>query len=158
MGSLEDCFVPAISMDDKASTLFSLTDSMAMDSTSTSSCSSNDLPDAHAGPLYHMGSLIAGLPCRRGLSNFYGGKSQSFSSLEDVKCVEHLAKPENSYYRRKKLKGCHECGLKHSKSYEPRISSASMISKRPQKGSTMMKKAASFFLSSGLPVSPANTR
>ncbi|KAH9306102.1 hypothetical protein KI387_010506, partial [Taxus chinensis] len=75
------------------------------------------------GPLYHLNTLAATLPChgifRRGLSNFYRGKSQSFSCLADVKGVEELAKPEDSYKRKKNLKMIRR-----------RESPASMISKR----------------------------
>ncbi|GLJ43967.1 hypothetical protein SUGI_0916620 [Cryptomeria japonica] len=128
-----------------------------MGTKSTNSCWNNNTSEAHGGPLYHMSSLTAALPCKRGLSKFYGGKSQSFSCLEDVTCIDELAKTQDSYYSKKKNKGCHERGLRHSKSYEPRISSASMISKRPQKASKMMigKKAMSLSMSSELSLSNA---
>lgn len=41
---------------------------------------------------------------RRGLSKHFQGKSQSFTSLANVMCLEDLAKPENPY--NKKLKSC----------------------------------------------------
>lgn len=50
--------------------------------------------------------------CRRGLSKFYQGKSQSFTCLSRVKSIEDLPKKEaNPYRTRRKL-------LKESKSYE----------------------------------------
>eukprot|EP00253_Pinus_taeda_P036229 PITA_36229 len=53
------------------------------------------MPDGNGGPHFHMKSLRPNLPSqKRGLSNFYNGKSQSFRSLSDVKCVEELAKSE----------------------------------------------------------------
>ncbi|KAH9306106.1 hypothetical protein KI387_010510, partial [Taxus chinensis] len=63
----------------------------------------------------------------KGLSNFYAGKSQSFSCLADVKGVEELAKPEQSYKRKKKLK-----------MFRSRESRASMISKRTTRKASKM--------------------
>lgn len=54
--------------------------------------------------LTHIGCLIY----RRGLSKHFQGKSQSFTSLSNVLCVEDLAKPENPY--NKKLKSCKSYG------------------------------------------------
>lgn len=45
---------------------------------------------------------------RRGLSKFYQGKSQSFTSLTNVKSLEDLAKPESPYNKR--LKSCRSYG------------------------------------------------
>ena len=47
---------------------------------------------------------------RRGLSKFYQGKSQSFTSLARVGSVEELAKKESAYNRRKSMKGCRSYG------------------------------------------------
>ncbi|KAJ0098734.1 hypothetical protein Patl1_20967 [Pistacia atlantica] len=55
-------------------------------------------------PLQDMSSLLQQLPSKRGLSKHYQGKSQSFTSLKEVTCLEDLAKPENPY--NKKLKSC----------------------------------------------------
>lgn len=44
--------------------------------------------------------------CRRGLSNFFHGKSQSFTSLASVKSLEDLAKKENP--DRKRVKPCNK--------------------------------------------------
>ncbi|XP_010270792.1 PREDICTED: uncharacterized protein LOC104607004 [Nelumbo nucifera] len=65
-----------------------------------SSSSSEQLAE---GPLYEMSPLMKELPFKRGLSKHFQGKSQSFTSLSDVKCLEDLAKPENPY---KKMKSC----------------------------------------------------
>lgn len=46
--------------------------------------------------------------CRRGLSKFYQGKSQSFTSLTNVRSLEDLAKPEKPYNKR--LKSCKSYG------------------------------------------------
>lgn len=45
---------------------------------------------------------------RRGLSKFYQGKSQSFTSLASVRSLEDLVKPENPYNKR--LKSCKSYG------------------------------------------------
>ncbi|XP_008812958.1 uncharacterized protein LOC103723717 [Phoenix dactylifera] len=82
------------------------------DATSSASSSSLLNKDDHfeGGPLYRMSSLAAQLPFnyRRGLSKFYNGKSQSFTSLSNVRGLEDLAKPERPC--RKKLKSSRSCG------------------------------------------------
>ncbi|KAK3218567.1 hypothetical protein Dsin_012537 [Dipteronia sinensis] len=55
-------------------------------------------------PLLDMSSLLHQLPFKRGLSKHYQGKSQSFTSLSEVTCVEDLAKVENPINKR--LKSC----------------------------------------------------
>lgn len=61
------------------------------------------------GPLYDLSSLISQLPVKRGLSKYYEGKSQSYSSLSDVRCLEDLPKKERPYNRRK-MKSGKSCG------------------------------------------------
>ncbi|KAJ7964392.1 Oxidative stress 3 [Quillaja saponaria] len=74
--------------------------SSAYSSSSTNSSSDQLVPDR----LRDMSSLIQQLPIKRGLSKHYEGKSQSFTSLANVRSLEDLAKPENPY--NKKLKSC----------------------------------------------------
>ncbi|KAK2396009.1 OS3 protein [Trifolium repens] len=62
-----------------------------------------DYDDDKADPL-NMSSLFQQLPIKRGLSKVYQGKSQSFTSLTNVKSLEDLVKPESPY--NKKLKSC----------------------------------------------------
>ncbi|KAJ4973063.1 hypothetical protein NE237_006237 [Protea cynaroides] len=76
----------------------SLSDFMDDATTMTESSLSNN------GPLYEMSSLMQQLPFKRGLSKYFQGKSQSFTSLSNVRSMEDLAKPENPY--NKKLKSC----------------------------------------------------
>ncbi|KAL4569160.1 hypothetical protein LXL04_024791 [Taraxacum kok-saghyz] len=71
-------------------------------SSSGSSPSSND--DHRSTALGDMSDLLHQLPSKRGLSKHFQGKSQSFTSLAQVMCLEDLAKPENPY--NKKLKSC----------------------------------------------------
>lgn len=50
-------------------------------------------------------ALEQALPIRRGISNFYNGKSKSFASLADAACsssIKEITKPENAYSRKRK--------------------------------------------------------
>ncbi|XP_068649367.1 protein OXIDATIVE STRESS 3-like [Aristolochia californica] len=103
-------------------------------SSASSSSSPNQLVVA-AGPLNEMSTFMEQLPFKRGLSKFFNGKSQSFTSLSNVRCLEDLAKPENPY--KKKLKSCKSYGGEldsHHKSFSPKPSSRT-ISKKASKGS-----------------------
>jgi hypothetical protein len=73
--------------------------SSELDDDATSSSSSGS--DSH----FEMASLMTQLPFKRGLSRFFDGKSQSFSSLAVVGSLEDLAKPP-----RKRLKPSRSCG------------------------------------------------
>ncbi|KAK2449967.1 hypothetical protein P8452_13626 [Trifolium repens] len=59
-------------------------------------------------PLNDMSSLFQHLPIMRGLSKFYQGKSQSFTSLTNVKSLEDFAKPESPYNKKLKSYGFYE--------------------------------------------------
>ncbi|KAL5984639.1 hypothetical protein ACLOJK_041259 [Asimina triloba] len=86
------------------------------------------------GSLYQMSSLMEQLPFKRGLSKHFQGKSQSFTSLANARCLEDLVKPENPY--NKKLKSCKSYGggLDIHKPHSPKASSRA-ISKRTSRGS-----------------------
>ncbi|CAI0423491.1 unnamed protein product [Linum tenue] len=78
----------------------------------TSSCSSSSSSVSNLGShgsMFELSELMATLPIKRGLSKFYQGKSQSFTSLTRVVSIEDLVKKENPYNssnsRRKMLKG-----------------------------------------------------
>ncbi|KAI3462244.1 hypothetical protein Pfo_018907 [Paulownia fortunei] len=73
-----------------------------------SSSSSSPTSPSSSTPLQDMSSLLLQLPLKRGLSKHYNGKSQSFTSLSNVRCLEDLAKQENPY--NKKLKTCKSYG------------------------------------------------
>lgn len=45
------------------------------------------------------------LCCRKGLSRYYEGKSQSFACMSEVRCLEDLRKKDNPY-QQKKIKSC----------------------------------------------------
>ncbi|CAN0901452.1 Protein OXIDATIVE STRESS 3 [Linum grandiflorum] len=77
-------------------------------SSSSSSSSSSSILIAKnmnddESPLYQLSELMAQLPIKRGLSSFYQGKSQSFTSLGSVKSLEDLVKKLPSK-RRKVMK------------------------------------------------------
>ncbi|CAI0426188.1 unnamed protein product [Linum tenue] len=52
----------------------------------------NDDDDNNRSPLYELSELMSQLPIKRGLSRFYDGKSQSFTSLGSVQSLEDLVK------------------------------------------------------------------
>jgi len=57
----------------------------------------------HVMKVFDFGCKILWM-CRRGLSKYYQGKAESFTSLEKVRSLEDLVKPENPY--NKKFKSC----------------------------------------------------
>ena len=74
--------------------------------------------------------------CRRGLSKFYQGKAQSYTSLARVQSIEDLAKKVKPNYR-KKMKSCKSYGgcldSSHRISYPPKAT----ISKKASRGSSL---------------------
>ncbi|KAK2999398.1 hypothetical protein RJ639_022671 [Escallonia herrerae] len=112
-------------------------------------------------PLNDMSSLLQQLPFKRGLSRHFEGKSQSFTSLSSVRCLEDLVKPENPY--NKKLKSCRSYGgllteSHKSSSHLPRNTSSRLISKKSSRGSCSSlikaKKAAGSLLGNRPPMHP----
>ncbi|PSS01932.1 E3 ubiquitin-protein like [Actinidia chinensis var. chinensis] len=88
-----------------SSTLSSSSSDVMEDATSSSSsCSSY-------GPLYELSELMAQLPIKRGLSKYYHGKSQTFSSLASVKSLEDLAKKGRPHKRKVKASKSYGGGL-----------------------------------------------
>lgn len=63
---------------------------LAEDASSSPTSSPSTSPSY--GPLYELSELMNQLPIKRGLSKHYQGKSQSFTSLANVKSLEDLAK------------------------------------------------------------------
>ncbi|KAG1331936.1 glucosidase 2 subunit beta [Cocos nucifera] len=60
---------------------------------------------AKDGALGSLDSLEESLPIKRGLSNYFSGKSKSFASLADMAAAttRDLAKPENPFNKRRRL-------------------------------------------------------
>lgn len=120
--------------DSSLSSCFMSSNSDDEDDVSSSSTSPFSEPNAAAsppqeGPLDNLASLSAALPIKRGLSRYFSGKSQSFSSLARVSSVADLAKPENSFVKRRRTAAGGDSLLKHH-SYPPRCASSAGISKR----------------------------
>ncbi|KAJ0966806.1 hypothetical protein J5N97_023723 [Dioscorea zingiberensis] len=89
------------------------------DATSSSSSSSSSSLDDKEPAVFQMSSLMTHLPIKRGLSKHYQGKSQSFTSLSNLKCLEDLVKPERFPCRKR---------LKSSKSYGNGLDSQKALS------------------------------
>ncbi|KAK1610787.1 hypothetical protein QYE76_034460 [Lolium multiflorum] len=137
----EDVFV---SGGEDSSTMSSLTvddaqsSPAAGDCTWSSSASTEDtmkLDGDGGGPLYELSPLLAHLPVRTGLSKYYKGKSQSFRSLSDVKCLQDLAKKTSSHFSRNKARCSlilHDvrgpCSKMIAKKTAPRSSSDQLLS------------------------------
>ncbi|XXG48181.1 hypothetical protein AAC387_Pa02g2696 [Persea americana] len=69
-----------------------------MEDAASSPASSSEL-DLN-GSLFELSELMAHLPIKRGLSKHFQGKSQSFTSLANVRCLEDLAKRVLPYRKR----------------------------------------------------------
>ncbi|KAI8536634.1 hypothetical protein RHMOL_Rhmol10G0272300 [Rhododendron molle] len=96
---------------------------------------------ASTSPLHDMSSLMQQLPIKRGLSKYFQGKSQSFTSLTNVRSLEDLAKPENPY--NKKLKSCKSYGGLLSAHNHHTSSSSSHHLPRANSSSRLITKKAS---------------
>uniref|UniRef100_A0ACD5Z6S7 Uncharacterized protein n=1 Tax=Avena sativa TaxID=4498 RepID=A0ACD5Z6S7_AVESA len=99
---------------------------------SSSASSSSTLQLDSEGPLYELSSLLAQLPVRRGLSKYYQGKSQSFTSISSPTCLQDLGK-EATYNKRMKTCKSYTAGL--GMNQRSNHSPMEMIAKRPSKGS-----------------------
>ncbi|CAJ1951544.1 unnamed protein product [Sphenostylis stenocarpa] len=108
----------------------------ASSSTSSSSTRSN-------GPLYELSDLMNHLPIKRGLSMFYQGKAQSFTSLASVESIEDLPKKGTPYSKR--MKSCKSFGGGLD-SHKTLCSPKATISKKASRGSfaSVMGKRGSF--------------
>lgn len=112
------------------------------DGSSSGSSSPTSSPKVqNNGPLGDMSSLLQQLPFKRGLSKHFQGKSQSFTSLSDVTCLDDLAKPENPYH--KKLKSCKSyVGLSEATSQPNLKSTAAVAVASHTTGKLVSKKSA----------------
>ncbi|XP_042505152.1 uncharacterized protein LOC122081863 [Macadamia integrifolia] len=150
------------SSSDLSSNSISSSEEFMDDATTSTSSASSSSPDQLScnGPLYEMSSLMQQLPFKKGLSKYFQGKSQSFTSLTNVRSLEDLAKPENPY-KNKKLKSCRSYGglSESQKPWLPRTNSK-IISKKTSRGSyytANMRRSNSFLGNSRPPVRPHRT-
>ncbi|KAJ4958771.1 hypothetical protein NE237_025882 [Protea cynaroides] len=122
--------------EDSTTSITSSSSSELRDDASSSTSSSSSPPQNSKGPLFELSELMAQLPIKRGLSKYYQGKSQSFTSLSNVRCLDDFAKRETPY--RKKLKS--------SKSYGGRLCTPkALISKKSSRGyASSLGKRGSF--------------
>lgn len=95
--------------------------------------------------------------CRRGLSKYFQGKSQSFTSLSKVRSIEDLAKKENPYNNRRKMKACksYAGGLDSHKLYT--LPKATISKKASRSGSLSFtsRRSGSFLGTNRIPPLPA---
>ncbi|MED6184871.1 hypothetical protein PIB30_051649 [Stylosanthes scabra] len=145
-------------------TMDSLCSSYSSEDASSSSTSSSSSHTKN-GPLYELSELMDHLPIKRGLSMFYKGKAQSFTSLARVQSIEDLPKKgiiKTSYSKR--MKSCksyaggldsHNNNNKISFSPKPTISKKTTSSSSTIRGSflSLQSKKGSFLGGSGVPIS-----
>ncbi|XP_057447254.1 protein OXIDATIVE STRESS 3-like [Lotus japonicus] len=114
-------------------------------SSSTSSFLSTSSASSHSnGSLYDLSELMNHLPIKRGLSMFYQGKAQSFTSLARVQSIEDL--PKKFMSCRNRMKSCKSYGGDLD-SHRILLSPKATISKKASKGSSVtsvLNKRGSF--------------
>ncbi|XP_022145095.1 uncharacterized protein LOC111014601 [Momordica charantia] len=116
-----------------ASSSLDMVEEDVLSPTSNSSLSSS----SSNGPFYELSELMAHLPMKRGLSKYYDGKSESFTSLASVVRLEDLAKRVSPI--RKKMKSCKSFGggFDAHKSIIPRATIAKKASRSRRKTSLL---------------------
>ncbi|KAL1195200.1 Protein OXIDATIVE STRESS 3 [Cardamine amara subsp. amara] len=112
----------------------------------SSMCSSSDLTDddddvsssSSNGPLEDLSDLMSHLPIKRGLSKFYEGRSQSFTSLANVKSLEDLMKrrfqKNRNYGARRKPSRSSTGGIldqSYKRVYSPKPTISKKLNKTP---------------------------
>ncbi|XP_047160488.1 protein OXIDATIVE STRESS 3 LIKE 2-like [Vigna umbellata] len=109
-------------------------------------------------PLSDMSSIFQQLPIKRGLSKFYQGKSQSFTSLTNVRSLEDLAKPEKPYNKRLKSCKSYGGGLAENEGVSRAVSKRGMMHSASSRAScsslNARKGSASNFMGSRPPIPP----
>ncbi|CAH1425494.1 unnamed protein product [Lactuca virosa] len=95
-----ESFEGASTISNGSSSIFSCS---SLDTTDDASSSSS--VNSNKSSLLDLSSLMSELPIKRGLSQFYHGKSESFTSLAKVVSIEDLPKKlKNPYTRMRKMK------------------------------------------------------
>ncbi|KAI3455499.1 hypothetical protein Pfo_012162 [Paulownia fortunei] len=117
-----------------------------------SSSASSSFSANSGGALYDLSGIMAQLPIKRGLSKFYQGKSESFTSLSRVTSIEDLAKKATPY--RRNLKASKSCGTGLN-SYKPYTLPKAIITKKAARGSfSSFPSKRGSFMSSKPPLTP----
>ncbi|KAI5662731.1 hypothetical protein M9H77_22054 [Catharanthus roseus] len=136
ISSLSDDSFESVGQRDEDSSRISEASSSSSSSSSSSYSSSSDLvedaesPPSNFGPLFELSELMNQLPIKRGLSKFYQGKSQSFTSLAKARSIEDLAKKVSPNYNRR-MKSCKSYGGFEGRKFGPKAT----ITKKSSKGS-----------------------
>ncbi|KAK7245476.1 hypothetical protein RIF29_40322 [Crotalaria pallida] len=137
------------SMDSMCSSSSDLTDQ----DEATSSLSTSPSSSHSNGPLYELSDLMNHLPIKRGLSMFYQGKAQSFTSLARVESIEDL--PKKCTRQRKRMKTCNSYGGGLDNSHRISLTPKAKISKKASGGSNFasaLSKRGSFIGGSRLSI------
>ena len=123
--------IGSVSEDSMNSVCSSSSSELAEDASSSSASYLSTSSSHSNGPLFELSELMSQLPIKRGLSMFYQGKAQSFSSLASVESIGDLPKKKERFYR-KKMKSC--------KSFAGGLDSSHRISFAPK--ATISKKSS----------------
>ncbi|XP_074555839.1 uncharacterized protein LOC141811703 [Curcuma longa] len=122
-----------------------LTSDLTDDATSTSPSSSSSR-SSNASQFdpnqssFDLSSLVDDLPIKRGLSKYFEGKSESFRSLSDARCIEDLVKKVNP--SRKRLKASSDHGFDSTQKHCNRSRfHGRTTSKKTSRGSTVSSLA-----------------
>uniref|UniRef100_A0A1J3J538 Oxidative stress 3 n=1 Tax=Noccaea caerulescens TaxID=107243 RepID=A0A1J3J538_NOCCA len=136
----EEDLVEGVSRSMLAAKTFSEEEEDSSSCSLSSMCSSSDLTEdddddasssSSNGPLEDLSDLMSQLPIKKGLSKFYEGKSQSFTSLANVKSLEDLMKRgfKNINYGARR-KACRSTGGILEQSYKRVYNPKAIISKK----------------------------
>ncbi|XP_028806506.1 uncharacterized protein LOC114761326 [Neltuma alba] len=130
----ESSSIGSVSEDSTGSVCSSSSSELTEEASSSTNYLSTSASSSHSsGPLYDVSELMTHLPIKRGLSVFYQGKAQSFTSLERVQSLEDLPKKCTPY--RKKIKSCKSYGADLDSHRNISYSPKATISKRASKPS-----------------------
>ncbi|KAG0495064.1 hypothetical protein HPP92_006058 [Vanilla planifolia] len=108
-------------------------------------------------PLYDFSSVVEEVPPKKGLSKFYQGKSQSFTSLLEVKSLEDLPKQYMEVSCGRKTKPCKSYAIGLGQIQKPVAAPDTCIKSNPKKSppsnascaSSMARSNSHGFLSHG---------
>ncbi|KAL8458398.1 hypothetical protein ACS0TY_036059 [Phlomoides rotata] len=131
--------------DEKCSPSSSSTTSSIGEDSDGSSVTSSDTADdgssesvnsssSSSGALFDLSEIMEQLPIKRGLSQFYQGKSESFASLSRVTSIDDLVKKATPY--RRNLKASRSCGT-GLHSFKQFTHPKPVISKKPSRVSSL---------------------
>ncbi|KAK2451998.1 oxidative stress [Trifolium repens] len=136
--------IGTFSEDSMNNSMCSCSSELTEDADSSSSSSNSN------GSLGDLSDLMNNLPIKRGLSMFYQGKTQSFTSLAEVQNIEDL--PKKSIPYNKRMKSCRSYGGdldNHRIWYSPKATISKKTSRVPF--SSVLSKKGSFLERSSRP-------